>query len=179
MISFVRTGLVLLALSLGLLLSGCEGFDPTSFMDYDFFNTKKRLPKPARPSTINRARPSSFETVNRFCTQRPPSMPNELMKGYQPAEQAQEPQPTAQAVPSEPKPKLEPAAKAKPKPRVVAKPKEDASPPAASAQPTQAQSQVQWPDPPPMQQQSPAGAWPGSSPSASGAVAWPDPPPTR
>jgi len=167
MISFARTGLVLLALSLGLLLSGCEGFDPTSFMDYDFFNTKKRLPGDRKPVF-----PEGTPGV-------PQGVPNELMKGYQPAEQAQEPQPTAQAVPSEPKPKLEPAAKAKPKPRVVAKPKEDASPPAASAQPTQAQSQVQWPDPPPMQQQSPAGAWPGSSPSASGAVAWPDPPPTR
>ena|SRR5947209_11537781 len=167
MISFVRTGLVLLALSLGLLLSGCEGFDPTSFMDYDFFNTKKRLPGDRKPVF-----PEGTPGV-------PQGVPNELMKGYQPAEQAQEPQPTAQAVPSEPKPKLEPAAKAKPKPRVVAKPKEHASPPAASAEPTQAQSQVQWPDPPPMQQQSPAGAWPGSSPSASGAVAWPDPPPTR
>jgi len=167
MISFARTGLVLLALSLGLLLSGCEGFDPTSFMDYDFFNTKKRLPGDRKPVF-----PEGTPGV-------PQGVPNELMKGYQPAEQAQEPQPTAQAVPSEPKPKLEPAAKAKPKPRVVAKPKEDASPPAASAEPTQAQSQVQWPDPPPMQQQSPAGAWPGSSPSASGAVAWPDPPPTR
>jgi len=167
MISFARTGLVLLALSLGLLLSGCEGFDPTSFMDYDFFNTKKRLPGDRKPVF-----PEGTPGV-------PQGVPNELMKGYQPAEQAQEPQPTAQAVPSEPKPKLEPAAKAKPKPRVVAKPKEHASPPAASAEPTQAQSQVQWPDPPPMQQQSPAGAWPGSSPSASGAVAWPDPPPTR
>jgi len=167
MISVVRTGLVLLALSLGLLLSGCEGFDPTSFMDYDFFNTKKRLPGDRKPVF-----PEGTPGV-------PQGVPNELMKGYQPAEQAQEPQPTAQAVPSEPKPKLEPAAKAKPKPRVVAKPKEHASPPAASAEPTQAQSQVQWPDPPPMQQQSPAGAWPGSSPSASGAVAWPDPPPTR
>ena len=167
MISFVRTGLVLLALSLGLLLSGCEGFDPTSFMDYDFFNTKKRLPGDRKPVF-----PEGTPGV-------PQGVPNELMKGYQPAEQAQEPQPTAQAVPSEPKPKLEPAAKAKPKPRVVAKPKEHASPPAASAEPTQAQSQVQWPDPPPMRQQSPAGAWPGSSPSASGAVAWPDPPQTR
>ena len=167
MISFARTGLVLLALSLGLLLSGCEGFDPTSFMDYDFFNTKKRLPGDRKPVF-----PEGTPGV-------PQGVPNELMKGYQPAEQAQEPQPTAQAVPSEPKPKLEPAAKAKPKPRVVAKPKEHASPPAASAEPTQAQSQVQWPDPPPMQQQSPAGAWPGSSPSPSGAVAWPDPPSTR
>ncbi len=165
MISFVRTGLVLLALSLGLLLSGCEGFDPTSFMDYDFFNTKKRLPGDRKPVF-----PEGTPGV-------PQGVPNELMKGYQPAEQAQEPQPTAQAIPSEPKP--EPAAKGKPKPRVVAKPKEDASPPAASAAPAQAQSQVQWPDPPPMRQQSPAGAWPGSSPSASGAVAWPDPPQTR
>ena len=167
MISFARTGLVLLALSLGLLLSGCEGFDPTSFMDYDFFNTKKRLPGDRKPVF-----PEGTPGV-------PQGVPNELMKGYQPAEQAEERQPTAQAVSSEPKPKLEPAAKAKPKPRVVAKPKEDASPPAASAQPTQAQSQVQWPDPPPMQQQPAAGAWPGSAQGRSGGVAWPDPPAPR
>src|SRR6266566_824042 len=160
-----RVTLAVSALSLGLMLAGCESFDPTSLFEAEIFNTKKRLPGDRRPVF-----PEGTPGV-------PQGVPNELMKGYQPAEQAQEPQPTAQAVPSEPKP--EPAAKGKPKPRVVAKPKEDASPPAASAAPAQAQSQVQWPDPPPMRQQSPAGAWPGSSPSASGAVAWPDPPPTR
>src|SRR5437764_1107513 len=91
MISFARTGLVLLALSLGLLLSGCEGFDPTSFMDYDFFNTKKRLPGDRKPVF-----PEGTPGV-------PQGVPNELMKGYQPAEQAEERQPTAQAVSSEPK----------------------------------------------------------------------------
>ena len=46
---FARTGLTLLALSLGVILSGCEGFDPTSFMDHDFFNTKKKLPGERKP----------------------------------------------------------------------------------------------------------------------------------
>src|SRR6516162_5112372 len=46
---FARIGFVVLALSLGVLLAGCEGFDPTSFMDSDFFNTKKRLPGERKP----------------------------------------------------------------------------------------------------------------------------------
>jgi outer membrane biosynthesis protein TonB len=165
MICFARTGLVLLALSLGVLLSGCEGFDPTSILDHDFLNTKKRLAGERKPVF-----PEGTPGV-------PQGVPKELTKGYQPAEQAEEPQPTARAIPSEPKPEAK--AKPKPRPKVVAKPKEDASPPAATAQPAQAQSQVQWPDPPPTQQQPATGVWPGSSPGASGAVAWPDPPPTR
>ena len=41
---FGHIGLTVLVLSLGLVLGGCEGFDPTAIMDSDFFNTKKRLP---------------------------------------------------------------------------------------------------------------------------------------
>jgi hypothetical protein len=159
---FARTGLTLLALSLGVLVSGCEGFDPTSIMDSDFFNTKKRLPG-ERKAVFPEGTPGV-----------PQGVPKELVKGYQPSEQAEEAQPIAQTAPAEAKPE----AKAKPKPKVVAKPKDASPAPAADAPPVQAQSQVQWPDPPPMQQKPAAGAWPGSTQSP-GAVAWPDPPPTR
>ena len=177
---FARIGFVFLALSLGVLLAGCEGFDPTSFMDSDFFNTKKRLPGERKPV---------FPEGTPGVTQ---GVPKELVKGYEPAgsaqdSKAQESQPTAQAQSAEPTPeaKAEAKPKPKPKPKVVAKPKDESGPTAITIRPSQeqaqsqepaqpqarTQSQVQWPDPPPMQQ-------PGSMPS-SGGVAWPDPPPTR
>ena len=172
-----RIGFTVLTLSLGLALAGCEGFDPTSIMDTDFFNTKKRLPGERKPVF-----PEGTPGV-------PQGVPNELVKGHQPAEQAEQTeqaQPTAQAAPAEPKAESKP--KPKPKPKVVAKPKEESTPTAitvrptqtqpAQTQPAQAQSQVQWPDPPPMQQQPAAGAWPGSA-QPSGGVAWPDPPAPR
>ncbi|HZD28357.1 MAG TPA: hypothetical protein VE251_06665 [Xanthobacteraceae bacterium] len=174
-----RIGFTVLTLSLGLALAGCEGFDPTAIMDTDFFNTKKRLPGERKPVF-----PEGTPGV-------PQGVPNELVKGHQPAEQAEQTeqaQPTAQAAPAEPKAEGKP--KPKPKPKVVDKPKEESPPTAitvrpaqtqpAQAQPAQAQSQVQWPDPPPMQQQQPAaGAWPGSAQGRSGGVAWPDPPAPR
>jgi|SRR5262245_4220945 len=165
MICFARTGLVLLALSLGVLLSGCEGFDPTSVLDHDFFNTKKRLPGERKPVF-----PEGTPGV-------PQGVPNDLIKGYQPPEQGEQAQPKAEAAPAEPKAEAKP--KPKPKPKVVAKPKDESTSTAVTVRPAQAQSQVQWPDPPPTQQQPATGGWPGSSPGASGAVAWPDPPPTR
>jgi hypothetical protein len=158
---FASTGLIMVALSLGLALGGCEGFDPTSIMDHDFFNTKKRLPG-ERKSVFPEGTPGV-----------PQGVPRELVKGYEPTEQAEQTQPTAQAAPAEPKPE----AKAKPKPKVVAKPKEEST--STPAQPAQAQSQVQWPDPPPVQQQPAAGAWPSSARPSGGAVAWPDPPAPR
>jgi hypothetical protein len=158
---FASTGLIMVALSLGLALGGCEGFDPTSIMDHDFFNTKKRLPG-ERKSVFPEGTPGV-----------PQGVPRELVKGYEPTEQAEQTQPTAQAAPAEPKPE----AKAKPKPKVVAKPKEEST--STPAQPAQAQSQVQWPDPPPMPQQPSAGAWPSSARPSGGAVAWPDPPAPR
>jgi hypothetical protein len=164
MICFARTGLVLLALSLGVLLSGCEGFDPTSVLDHDFFNTKKRLPGERKPVF-----PEGTPGV-------PQGVPNELIKGYQAPEQAEQAQPTAEAAPAEPKAEAKPKPKAKPK--VVAKPKDESTSTAGTVRPAQAQSQVQWPDLPPTQQQPATGGWPGSWPGASGA-AWPDPPPTR
>jgi hypothetical protein len=146
-------------------------------MDTDFFNTKKRLPGERKPVF-----PEGTPGV-------PQGVPNELVKGHQPAEQAEQTeqaQPTAQAAPAEPKAEGKP--KPKPKPKVVDKPKEESPPTAitvrpaqtqpAQAQPAQAQSQVQWPDPPPVQQQPAAGAWPGSA-RPYGGVAWPDPPAPR
>src|SRR5262245_55776973 len=175
---FARIGLTGLALSLGILVTGCEGFDPTSFMDNDFFNTKKRLPGERKPV---------FPEGTPGVTQ---GVPKELVKGYEPAEQAQqskpqESQPTAQAEPAEPEAKAEAKPKAKPKPKVVAKPKDESGPTAITIRPSQEQSQsqaqsqpqAQWPDPPPMQRPA-AGAWPGSS-QPSGGVAWPDPPAPR
>src|SRR3989442_14964954 len=172
---FAHIGLTVLALSLGVLLAGCEGFDPTSFMDSDFFNTKKRLPGERKPV---------FPEGTPGVTQ---GVPKDLVKGYQPAEQAQESkpqesQPTAQAQPAEPETKAESKPKPKPKPKVVAKPKDESGPTAITIRPSQeqaqsqtqsqppaqSQSQAQWPDPPPMRQQ-----------PAAGAVAWPDPPATR
>src|SRR5262245_25889804 len=181
---FARIGLTGLALSLGILVTGCEGFDPTSFMDNDFFNTKKRLPGERKPV---------FPEGTPGVTQ---GVPKELVKGYEPAEQAQqskpqESQPTAQAEPAEPEAKAEAKPKAKPKPKVVAKPKDESGPTAITIRPSQeqsqsqaqsqpqaqSQSQVHWPDPPPMQRPA-AGAWPGSS-QPPGGVAWPDPPAPR
>ena len=164
---FARNGFAILALSLGVLLAGCEGFDPTSFMDADFFNTKKRLPG-ERKAVFPEGTPGVTQGV-----------PKELVKGYEPGEQVREPQPTAQAQPDEAKAEAKP--KPKPKPKVVAKPKDEPGPTAVTIRPSQEaqsqaesqsqaqpQSQVQWPDPPPMRQQ-----------PAAGAVAWPDPPATR
>jgi hypothetical protein len=172
-----RIGFTILTLSLGLALVGCEGFDPTSIMDQDFFNTKKRLPG-ERKAVFPEGTPGV-----------PQGVPKELVKGNQPSEAEQAP-PTAQADAAEPKAESKP--KPKPKPKVVAKPKEEPqeeSRPTTitvrpteetqQTQPAQAQSQVQWPDPPPMQRQPAAGGWPGSAQGPSGGVVWPDPPAPR
>src|ERR1700719_4687335 len=157
---FVRIGLTVAALGLGLTLAGCEDFDPTAIFDSDIFNTKKPLPGQRHPVF-----PEGTPGVSQ-------GVPPELVKGYQqPAEAAAEP--------SEPKPKLKP----KVKPKLVAKPAERPTQTAGAA-PEQATSQApaaqqsQWPDPPQQQAAPPAGGWP-ASPRASGGTAWPDPPPTR
>jgi outer membrane biosynthesis protein TonB len=172
-----RISFTVLTLSLGLALAGCEGFDPTSFMDQDFFNTKKRLPG-ERKAVFPEGTPGVTQGV-----------PKELVKGNQPSDQAEPTPPKAQAEAAEPKAESKP--KPKPKPKVVAKPKEEpqeeSRPTAVTVRPTQetqqtqpaqAQSQVQWPDPPPMQRQPAAGALPGSA-QPSGGVVWPDPPAPR
>src|SRR6516165_4621495 len=119
---FARIGLTVVALSLGVLLAGCEGFDPTSFMDSDFFNTKKRLPGERKPV---------FPEGTPGVTQ---GVPKELVKGYEPAAQAQPAEPTPEA-------KAEAKPKPKPKPKVVAKPKDESGPTAITIRKSQEQAQ--------------------------------------
>jgi type IV secretory pathway VirB10-like protein len=119
--------LTVFALSLGLVLTGCESFDPTSI--FDVLSTKKRLPGERQPVF-----PEGTPGVSQ-------GVPPEMVKGYQPPP---EPEP-AQAA-AEPKAKPKP----KPKPKVVASPKEESKPTAVTVRPSsQSQSQAQWPDPPP------------------------------
>ena len=161
---FVRITLTVPVLGLGLVLAGCESFDPTAVFDMEIFNTKKKLPGERRAVF-----PEGTPGV-------PQGVPQELVKGYQPPpEQADESQAQAaaqqQAQPAEAKPKP------KPKPKVVAKPREESTAAAGTPRP-QAQPQTQWPDPPAPQQQSSGGGWPASA-QPSGGVAWPDPPAAR
>jgi outer membrane biosynthesis protein TonB len=151
-----RVTLLVPALSLGLVLAGCETFDPTSIFDAEIFNTKKKLPGERQPV---------FPEGTPGVTQ---GVPAEMVKGYQPPP---EPEPVKQA--EKPKPK--------PKPKVVAKPKEESAPTAAvTVRPAQSQAQsspqTQWPDSP-RQQPGGGGGWPGST--SSGQVVWPDPPASR
>jgi outer membrane biosynthesis protein TonB len=156
---FARIALTASALSLAVLLAGCESFDPTAIFDSEIFNTKKKLPGERRAVF-----PEGTPGV-------PQGVPQELVKGYQPPAEP-EPQQVAEE-PEKPKPKP------KPKPKVVAKPAEQSSPTPATARPSQAQqSQSQWPDSPAQQRQPAAGQWPGSAQPSSpgGGAAWPDPP---
>src|SRR5215831_14243367 len=111
------------ALSLGLLLAGCENFDPTSIFDAEIFNTKKKLPGERKPEF-----PEGTPGVSQ-------GVPAELVKGYQPPA---EPEPQQAAAP-EPKPEAKP--KPKPKPKVAAKPKEQPAPAQPASPPAQAQTQ--------------------------------------
>src|ERR1700736_5712258 len=107
MIRIARMALTVSVLSLGLGLAGCESLDPTSVFDSDLFSTKKKLQGERRPVF-----PEGTPGVQQ-------GVPAELVKGHQPAEQAE---PSAQEAQSaEPKPEAKP--KPKPKPKVVAKPK--------------------------------------------------------
>ena len=153
MYRFARIALTASALSLPVLLAGCESFDPTSIFDAEIFNTKKKLQGERHPVF-----PEGTPGV-------PQGVPAELVKGYQ---APPEPEPQQAAVePEKPKPKP------KPKPKVVAKPAEQPSAPAPAPQ---AQSQTQ-----PAQQRPPAAApWPGTGqPTTGGGVAWPEPPAQR
>ena len=159
---FARIALTVPVLSLGLALAGCESFDPTSILDMEIFNTKKKLPGDRRAVF-----PEGTPGV-------PQGVPQEMVKGYQaPPEPGRNPNASVRAGPAgEAKPKP------KPKPKVVAKPKEESTAAAGTARP-QAQSQTQWPDPPAQQQPSGGGGWPGSAQSSGGGIAWPDPPAPR
>jgi hypothetical protein len=150
---FARVTVAAWALSLGLMLAGCESFDPTDIFSADMFSTKKKLQGERKP-VFPEGTPGVAQGV-----------PHELVKGYQPPT---EPEPV-QAQPDEAKAKP----KAKPRPKVVAKsaPADQSTAPAASsrpADPPQAQQTPQRPQPA-------TGGWPGS-PQPQGQVAWPDPP---
>src|SRR5271165_7436658 len=106
--SLVRVCLTVGALSLGLLLAGCEDFDPTAIFDSEMFNTKKKLPGERRPVF-----PEGTPGVSQ-------GVPPEMVKGYQPPA---EPAPAPKQAATEPEPKAKP----KPKPKVVAKPAEQST----------------------------------------------------
>jgi outer membrane biosynthesis protein TonB len=156
-------GFVLLAaLGAGLLLAGCENFDPTEMFDLEsVFGSKKRLAGDRKPVF-----PEGTPGV-------PQGVPPELVRG---AQQTAQPE-TAQSVPQqaavqehEAEPKPEPKAKAKPKPKAkeakaTAKPAESTT---ASAAPRAAET-------PPASPEQAAGAWP-AKPQPSMQVEWPEPP---
>src|SRR5262245_34164052 len=137
---FARMAAVASALSLGVMLTGCETFDPTDIFNADMFSTKKKLQGERKPVF-----PEGTPGVSQ-------GVPQELVKGYQPPT---EPEP-AQAAPEEPK------AKPKPKPKTAAKP----APPPEERVPATAAQQQQPPRPQPAaggwgSQQSQGGvAWP-------------------
>lgn len=138
-----RFALAASLVAFGLMLSGCESFDPS-----EWFNTKKPL-----PGDRKEVFPGGVPGV-------PQGVPADLVKGYQPPPEPPPPPPVV----AEEKPKPKP----KPKPR----PKQAAAPqsaptrmtvgPAAASQPAQAPwpspqqtapQQAQSPFPPPPQQQ--------------------------
>jgi hypothetical protein len=158
---YVRMGLTVGALALGLAVAGCENFDPTDIFDSEIFSSKKKLPGERRPVF-----PEGTPGV-------PQGVPPDLVKGHQPAAEPPPKEATVEPVEAKPKPKP------KPKPNVVAKP---AEPPASTTGTVRAaQPGAQGPQSPdPTQSQSPpaASAWP-SSPQRSGGSVWPDPPAPR
>jgi hypothetical protein len=161
---FARVTVVVSALSLGAMLSGCESFDPTDIFSSDMFSTKRKLPGD-RKAVFPDGTPGVDQGV-----------PRELVKGYQPPSEPEPPQPP-QAQAEEPKAKPKP----KPRPQVVAKPVP--AEPSESASAAARPAQTQRPEPPQAQQQPQrsqpaAGGWPGSSQQPQGQVAWPDPPAT-
>jgi hypothetical protein len=177
--NLLRAALTAGTLSAGLLLAGCENFDPTAIFDAEIFNTKKKLPGERRPVF-----PEGTPGV-------PQGVPPELVKGHQPAPEPEalpkEATPSKQATapkeataePAEAKPK--PKAQPKAKPKVVAKPAEAASedaPPSGAVTVRPSSSGPQWPDPPAAQEGPVAGRWPGG-PAPGGGTAWPDPPAAR
>ncbi len=166
-----RTALVIGALALGLMLGGCETFDPTDMFSSDIFGTKKKLPGERKPVF-----PEGTPGV-------PQGVPPDLVKGYQ--QQTEQEAPPSQAAVEPEKPKAKP----KPKPKVGGETGASRSRPRSRfARPSRAgrRAASQWPDPPQQQQQQTqqqqqpqqsGGGWSGSQ----GPVGsrWPDPPPTR
>ena len=111
-------------LSLGLMLGGCESFDPT-----EWFNTKKPL-----PGDRKEVFPGGVPGVSQ-------GVPPELVEGYKPSA---EPPPQV----AEEKPKLKPKAKPKPKPQQAAEPPAPRTRlSVGSPQAAPAQGGTAWPDP--------------------------------
>jgi hypothetical protein len=132
-----RIVLIASLLASGLVLSGCESFDPT-----EWFNTKKPLPGDRKEMF-----PGGVPGV-------PQGVPPELVQGYNPP-----PEPVPEPLPMEkPKAKPKPKPKAEPKPREAAAPRTSitvapspqggAQAPWPNSQPAPAQSQSPFPDPP-------------------------------
>jgi len=167
---YMRVGLTIGALALGLALTACESFDPTDIFDAEIFNTKKKLPGERIPVF-----PQGTPGV-------PQGVPQELVKGYQaPPESASK---EANAAPKEAKaaPKeanvaepaeAQPKPKPKPKPKVVARPPDPSATGSVRAPAPSAEANAQ-----PTQAAPAASPWP-SSQQPSGGVAWPDPPAPR
>ena len=174
MIPLLRIALTASALSLCLVVAGCENFDPTSVFDAEIFNTKKKLPGDRRPVF-----PEGTPGV-------PQGVPEELVKGYQPGADADQDDSLAQKVGGDDQSKNKP--KGKPKPKVAAKPAA-AEPPSrptpitvrrSDAQAGQSSQQQpaaeQWPDPTPAGQKSGTAQWPDAPrQGTSSGVQWPDP----
>jgi len=134
--------LAILMLSFGGVLAGCDTLE-----NFEFFDTKKKLPGERKPVF-----PEGVPGVSQ-------GIPAELVKGYQePAQQPIDPAAAAaQAAAQEKAEKAEPKPAPKPKPRVAARPK-----PQQSQQPQQAQAPAQ-------QQPQPQAPWPSQQPQP----AWP------
>ena len=69
---FPRIVLILAPLVLALPLAACESFDPDKLLDFEIFNTKKKLPGERQPVF-----PGGVPGVTQ-------GVPAELVKGYQP-----------------------------------------------------------------------------------------------
>ena len=160
---YMRVGLTIGALALGLALAACESFDPTDIFDAEIFNTKKKLPGERIPVF-----PQGTPGV-------PQGVPQELVKGYHaPPESASKeakaaPKEANVAEPAEAQPKPKP----KPKPKVVARPPDPSATGSVRAPAPSAEANAQ-----PTQAAPAASPWP-NSPQPSGGIAWPDPPAQR
>ena len=153
---YMRVGLTIGALALGLALTACENFDPTDIFDAEIFNTKKKLPGERIPVF-----PQGTPGV-------PQGVPQELVKGYQaPPESASKEANVAEPAEAQPKPKP------KPKPKVVARPPDPSATGSVRAPAPSAEANAQ-----PTQAVPAASPWPSSA-QPSGGVAWPDPPAPR
>lgn len=149
--SFKRVRLVAVFLAAGVVLAGCESFDPEKITDM-FGSAKKPLPG-ERKAVF----PEGVPGV-------PQGVPPDLIKGNQPPPDANPPAVVTatpvQENPPEEKPKAQPKPKPKPKPKKTVR----QSQPATQAEPAKSQSAPQ-PAPWPAPQQAQPVPWPSPAPS--------------